>query len=81
MMCWLPAPKPEDGGGSKGRGEQHIPWCEISEALPRMWELFTSFCLPCMKAVSVQCFQSSQKPLMCNLVSLLYSHSDFPRGV
>lgn len=38
-----------------------------------MWELSTPFCLLCTKPVSVQCFQSSQKPLICNLVSLLYS--------
>lgn len=56
----------------------HIPWCENSEAaLPIIWELFTSFCLLCMKPVSVH-FQSSQKPLMCNLVSLLYSHLWIP---
>lgn len=35
------------------------------------------FFLLCVKLVSVQCFQSSQRPVICNLVSLCYSHFSF----
>lgn len=57
----------------------YIPWCEIAKAVEAllMRIVHLIFFLLRVKLVSLQCFQNSQKPEICNLVSLLYSHLRF----
>lgn len=57
------------------KGIHTIMWnCWGSWQVAYMRIVHLIFFLLCVKLVFVWCFQSSQKPVICNLVSLLYSH-------